>query len=277
LKSQGLTIASVARSHSWVAVSGTAGRLQSAFRTELHHYLVNGELHFANATDPSIPEALGGVVRGIRGLHDFKMRPAKRMARKQQDPKFTTSRGNHNLAPDDLATIYNIQSLYGAGFDGTGQKLVIAGQTQIDVADIRQFRSTFNLSANDPQIILVPGANDPGISQDDLAEADLDIEWSGAVARNASILYVYSDDVMASVQYAIDQNLAPVVSTSYGLCELETPRADALTFRSWARQGNAQGSPGFRHPATRARRIAATRAIPVFPSILPPASPRSLP
>ena len=51
----------------------------------------------------------------------------------------------------------------------------------------------------------------------DLAESDLDLEWSGAVARNATIIFVYPRDVMTSVQYAIDQNLAPVVSVSYGV------------------------------------------------------------
>ena len=35
---------------------------------------------------------------------------------------------------------------------------------------------------------------------------------------------------MTSVQYAIDQNLAPVISVSYGSCEPENPRSDALTF-----------------------------------------------
>jgi uncharacterized protein (TIGR03437 family) len=185
------------------------------------------------------------MVRSIRGLNNFRMRPAKRLQSRSLQPDFTTSRGNHELAPNDLATIYNIQGLYNAGADGTGQSVVVAGQTGINISDIQLFRSTFNLPARDPQIIRVPNTTDPGISQDDLAEADLDIQWSGAVARNASILYVYSDDVMTSIQYAIDQNLAPVISTSYGLCEPETARADALTFRNWARQANAQGITWF--------------------------------
>ncbi|HEV8146797.1 MAG TPA: protease pro-enzyme activation domain-containing protein, partial [Bryobacteraceae bacterium] len=244
LESQGLTIASVARSRAWIAVSGTAARIQTAFRTELHHYLADGELRFANATVPSVPEALGAVVRGIRGLNNFKMQPRRLAQRRSLDPNFTSG-GSHYLSPDDLATIYNINSLYGAGIDGTGQKIVIAGQTQIDLADIRRFRTTFNLPANDPQVILVPGLKDPGVSTDDVPEAHLDIEWAGAVARNAAILYVYSDDVMDAVQYAIDQNLAPVVSTSYGLCELEYPRAEALSLRTSARQAIAQGITWF--------------------------------
>ena len=111
-----------------------------------------------------------------------------------------------------------------AAIDGTGQKLVVVGQTQINLSDIEQFRTYFNLPANDPQVTLVPNTSDPGISKGDLQEADLDLEWSGAVARNATILYVYSLDVMDAVQYAIDQNLAPVLSMSYGRARLQTPK-----------------------------------------------------
>ena len=100
--------------------------------------------------------------------------------------------------------------------------MVVVGQTQINLSDIQQFRTYFNLPANDPQVMLVPNTRDPGIRRGDLEEADLDLEWAGAIARNATILYVYSQDVMDAVQYAIDQNLAPVLSMSYGQCETQT-------------------------------------------------------
>jgi subtilase family serine protease len=50
---------------------------------------------------------------------------------------------------------------------------------------------------------------------------------------------------MTSVQYAIDQDLAPEVSVSYGSCEQETLSSDLSAFRSWAQQGNAQGITWF--------------------------------
>jgi uncharacterized protein (TIGR03437 family) len=237
LEGQGLTIANVARGRNWIAVNGSAAQIEAAFQTELHTYVAGGETHFANALDPSVPAAFGNMVKSVRGLHDFRMKPS--LSRRK--PLFTSPKGNHYLAPNDFATIYDVIPAYAAGFDGTGQKLVIAGQTQIKLPDIQQFRSTYNLPASDPQVTLVPGSRDPGISNGDLGEADLDLEWSGAVARNATILYVYANDVMQAVQYAIDQNLAPVVSTSYGLCELESGRADAVAFQSWAKQGIAQG------------------------------------
>ncbi len=242
LQGQGLTIAAVARGRNWIAVNGDAARIESAFQTEIHEYASNGETHFANAVEPSVPTAFAGVVRTIRGLNDFRMKPAKLVPR----PRYTSSRTGENfLTPNDVATIYDINPLYAAGINGSGQSLVIAGQTQINLSDIQHFRTSYGLPAKDPQTLLVPNAQDPGISKGDLDEADLDLEWSGAVAPDATIIFVYSSDVMQSVQWAIDQDLAPVISQSYGSCEPETPRSDALFFRNLARQANAQGITWF--------------------------------
>ncbi|MEO8597808.1 MAG: protease pro-enzyme activation domain-containing protein [Candidatus Solibacter sp.] len=250
LQAQGLAVSGLARSRTWVSVSGSAAQVEQAFRTELHHYTVNGEAHFANAVAPSLPLELSGVVRSVRGLNDFRPRPFKHALRARDSiggfrPNYTSSKGNHYLAPADLATIYNFSPLYSAGIDGSGQRVVIAGQTRINLSDIQHFRSDYNLPASDPQVTLVPGSRDPGISTDDLDEAHLDIEWSGAAAPNVQILYVFAYNVMDAVQYAIDQNLAPVISTSYGSCELVVSTSDAQTMRAWARQANAQGITWF--------------------------------
>ena len=45
------------------------------------------------------------------------------------------------------------------------------------------------------------------------------MQWAGGIAPDATIVYVYSTNVLTSAQYAIDQNIAPVVSMSYGGCE----------------------------------------------------------
>ena len=160
---------------------------------------------------------------------------------KKLQSKYTSASGNHYLSPADLATIYNLKPLYDAGFTGAGQKMVVAGQTQIKLSDMQQFRTRFNLPANDPEVMLVPDWPDPGIVDDDLGEANLDLQWAGAAAPDARILYVYSENVMDAVEYAIDQNLAPVISVSYGLCELQASRSQMLSLQAWARQGNAQG------------------------------------
>jgi uncharacterized protein (TIGR03437 family) len=237
-----LTVKSVARGRDTIAFGGTAGQIGSAFGVEIHRYLVGGELHYANATDPTVPVAFQGVVRAIQGLHDFRWKP---MLQRSLKPRDTLRDGFHQLAPDDIATIYDIAPLYNAGIDGTGQKMVVTGQTQIDLSDIESFRSTFSLPVNDPVPQLVPGTQDPGISQSDLPEADLDLELSGAVARKASIQFWYSFNVFDALTYAIDQNLAPVVTISYGDCELDEGLSAAQSLQQLASKANSQGQTIF--------------------------------
>src|SRR5581483_876877 len=103
LESQGLTVTDVARGRNRITVTGTAEKIGAAFGTEIHQYKVDGVTHYANATDPAIPAALSGLVTSVTGLHDFRLKPRLRKMAPQ------LSSGNvHNLAPDDIATIYNI-------------------------------------------------------------------------------------------------------------------------------------------------------------------------
>ncbi len=227
-----------ARSRTFVDMAGTASQVQLAFGTSIRHYRLNGKLHYANASDPVLPRALIGVVSAIRGLSDF--HPRSHAVRTSSQPRFTSSiSGNHFMAPGDFAVIYNVQPLYNAGIDGTGQKIAIAGQTDIKVSDIEAFQKASGLPIKDPQTIL-DGA-DPGTVSGDETEADLDIEWSGAVARGATIIFVNSKDALNSAIYAIDQNVAPVLSISYGLCETGTPGAQLIAISSIFQQANTQG------------------------------------
>ena len=241
LEQQNLHVTTVGRARTSIIFTGTAGDVGQALQISFHRYSVDGHTHFANTTEPSLPVALQAAVRAIHGLHDFHMQP-KAVLRKTLDPNYTSSTsGSHYLSPDDYGTIYNIKALWNAGYDGTGQKIVIAGQTQVALSDIQKFRTRFLLPAADPQLLLVPNTTDPGTVKGDLGEADLDLEWSGATAPHATLIYVYSFNVMDAVLYAIDQNLAPVLSLSYGMCEPDSLLSDMQTMQSWARQANAQG------------------------------------
>jgi uncharacterized protein (TIGR03437 family) len=239
LQSQGLQVEHVARSRTFIQFSGSAGQVEAALHTQIHQYLENGAVHYANTSAPSIPAALSGIVRGFHGLHNFRLRPRSRARRAAPGPVYTAGDGQNQIAPDDFATIYDVARLYAAGIDGTGQKLVVVGQTEVNVSDIQRFRSKYGLPANDPQMVLVPPS--PGITQLDLPEADLDLEWSGAVARKAQIIYVYSTDVETSLIDAIDNARAPVISMSYGLCEELDGIPDLSNEQALALQANAEG------------------------------------
>src|SRR4029077_17937710 len=88
---------------------------------------------------------------------------------------------------------------------------------------------------------MVQGVSDPVVSREDLLEADLDLEWAGATAPRAHILYVNSNNVLLSLQYAIDQNLAPVVSISYGICEKNYSAQDTQLLAALGQRANVQG------------------------------------
>jgi uncharacterized protein (TIGR03437 family) len=232
LTAQGLTVNQVAQGRHWITFGGTAGSIGRALGTQIRRYQVDGQPHFANASEPRIPAALEPVVAGFDGLDDFSPQPLYIKAR--ITPDFNLAGGANFLVPDDIAAIYNINPLYQAGIDGTGQKIVIVGVSALDLTDIRAFRQIYNLPAKDPKTILV--GTDPGINSA-LVESDLDLEWAGAVARNADLIYVYAQNVFSAAQYAIDQNLAPVMSMSFGGCEV----LSSVGMRAIAQQANAQG------------------------------------
>src|SRR5207248_1704500 len=130
-----------------ISFSGSVAQAGRAFGIKIHRYEVNGEAHFANTADPSIPAALGGIVVGVAGLNDFRMSPLHVWAQASPnvaEPQFNSG-GGHYLAPDDFATIYNLTPLYSAGFDGSGVKIAVLGQSAINLSDIQSFRRRYNL------------------------------------------------------------------------------------------------------------------------------------
>jgi pseudomonalisin len=222
LQTHGMEVEEVAAGRRSIAFSGTAAQVESAFHTQIHTYKVGGEVHHANSSDPEIPAAFAGVVGGVVSLHDFRSEPMHNGAR-IPIPDFTAG-GSYYLAPADFATIYDLGPVYQQSITGSGESVAIVARSNINISDVRQFRTSFGLPANDP-LIIVNGA-DPGIfSSGEETEADLDVEWSGAVAKAATIKFVVSkstsssDGSYLSAQYIVNHSLAPVMSMSFGLCE----------------------------------------------------------
>jgi subtilase family serine protease len=189
LESHGLRVNSISRGRRFLEFSGTAQQVESAFQTEIHHYDLDGEAHIANATNIAVPEALAPVIAGLVSLHNFHSRPMHHGLRAVPLDGITVFSGT--IAPDDFATIYNVKPLWNQGFDGTGQSVAIATRSNIRVSDVAAFQSQFGLPANKLQVIV--NGPDPGIlpSLAEEAEAILDTEWTGAVAKGATVKLVF--------------------------------------------------------------------------------------
>ena len=236
LTSEGFTVRLTARGRDFISFSGAASQARSAFHTEIHRYRGASATHFSNAGDISLPAVIEPMIAGVLGLHDFH----PRAPRKRPAPNYTDAFGNNYLAPDDYATIYDLGRLYQFGYNGAGQNIAIVGQSDIDPTDIATFRSSFGLPTTNIQVI--PVGTYPGFTDDEI-EADLDLEWSGAVARKANLIYVFGDDADYAAFYAIDNNLAPVISESFGACEyfVASNRLGLANYRVEAQKGAALG------------------------------------
>jgi hypothetical protein len=244
LEQQGFAINSIMRSRTGIRFSGSVGQIESAFQTQMHYYTVGGQKHFAPSTALSVPAGLAGVVAGVRNLDDFRPRP-QHISMKRNFTSATS--GNVFFSPGDIVTTYDIQPLYSAGIDGTGQTIAIMGQSFVNVADVEAFQAAAGLPKKDPQMVLVPGTgSDATPSKGDESESDLDLEWSGAMAPGATVAFVYtgSDNnfgVYDSAQYAVDNLIGNIISLSYSSCETELSQANLTALENIFSQAATQG------------------------------------
>ena len=251
LTSHGLFVEAVSKDRMTVRFSGTASQVEGTFHTEIHNLVVKGEPHIANMSDPQIPMALESVVLGPKALHNFIPRPLHRLGNKVTFDKetgkwvhvpgqdaasahprpevgFSSCGGSacllEDVAPFDFATIYNVLPLWNAStpIDGTGQTIAVAGRSDIRLSDVTTFRSTFGLPA--AKFNLINNGTDPGVctsttsstcTLDDQLENALDVEWSGAVAKGATVDLVVTeqtgsnDAIYDSAQYVIIEQDRP--------------------------------------------------------------------
>jgi Pro-kumamolisin, activation domain/Bacterial Ig-like domain (group 3) len=251
LLSQGLTVHAISNSRRFIVFSGNVSQVENAFSTQMHSYTYNDKAFVSNSTDIQIPAALRQVVKGVVRLHSDPVAPSvvlgKKVPFQKKNGQFTFGDGSHYMAPADFAKIYNVQPLYDAGIDGTGQTIAIVGRSNIDLQNVRDFRSNLGLPANDPEVIV--NGDDPGQTSD-MVEAMLDVTWSGAVAPKAHIKFVvsqsnFTDGVDVSAEYIVDNNLAPVMSTSYGSCEADLGPVENAFYNSLWQQAAAEGITSF--------------------------------
>ncbi len=264
LSQKGFTEIKASNGSMFIEFSGTAGLVRNAFHTEIHNVMVKGELHFANMSDPQIPAALVPVVARIHSLHDFRQKSFMHLSKTLQQlkaegkltkPGFGNGQGLFAVGPGDLATIYKIPATVAGSPAGQGQTVAIVARSNITISDVNQFGSAFgipNLTNFSTNNVIVNGP-DPGIVPGDDGEATLDVDMVGSAAPNANILLVVNggtftgnlagltdptDGVDQSALYIVTNNLAPIMSQSFGACEAAVDTAFNSTL--WE-QGAAQG------------------------------------
>ena len=247
LQSQGLHVGSVSPTGMMISFSGTSAAIGQAFHTTLHSYTVNGEKHFANASEQQIPAALASVVDGAASLGNFFPKPQhtdvgtvtrdkksgkwKTVARAKGAPQITVPPGTvdpqitYDVAPQDFNTVYNVTPLWNRStpIRGAGQTVAVLERTDVLPADVQTFRTAFlpaGAAGTVSYINPLQGSGDtscpdPGTNGDE-GEAALDTEWIGAAAPDASIVF-------ASCDYSQSATFGPFTAAQNLLSGYSTP------------------------------------------------------
>jgi subtilase family serine protease len=257
LESYGFKVNVIYSSGMLIDFSGTAGQVRKAFHTEVHNLEVNGEKHIANMSDPRIPAAFAPAVVGIVSLHDFQPHPMYKM--RKPLPLFTESNGYYSLVPADLATIYNLNPVFTAGYSGKGQTIALIEDTDLfSASDWNTFRSKFGLSTYTSGSLTTvhptppTGPNNcmaPGVVSPNDGEAILDAEWASAAAPSAAIEMAVCADTtttfggLIAVQNLINGVAPPpaIMSISYGQCETVNGSSANAAYNAAYQQAVAEG------------------------------------
>jgi hypothetical protein len=267
LQSHGFEVGST-KGRTVLEFSGSASQVQEAFHTSIHKYLVNGEQHWANASDPMIPTSLTRAVAGVLTLHNFIKKPTIHFSgepvpaklvpgKKRPQVTFPPQNGQaaiNALAPQDYAVIYNINPLYNKNLIGLGMTIGVVGRSNLfqDAQDIDNFFGEIGFANgfldNGSNVSIILNGPDPGdLGGGEEAEATLDATWSGALAPDASIDLVVSattnttDGIDLSETYIIENNLADVMTESFSACELYATDTQLAGASALAEQAAAQG------------------------------------
>ena len=277
LESQGFAVAKVSDARTTIEFSGTAGQIESAFATKIHSFQLDGVTHISNVTDPQIPAALAPVVAGISPLNDFRPKPLHTAPQSRSatpaptsaNPKAITitpgtnrpdltvpgSNGSGNfyaIAPADAATIYNTPNSTlnknhtgSLNLTGTGVTIGIAGDSNVDLTNVANYRSLFGLPAKAPTVVI--DGNDPGTGTGDEVEALLDLEVSSAIAPAANLtLYTAQNTTFQAgldlaIQRALDDNAVNILNVSFGGCEAYQGQGGNQEILNFWEQAAAQG------------------------------------
>jgi subtilase family serine protease len=125
-----------------------------------------------------------------------------------------------------VRTAYGLNAVYQAGFDGTGETIVITDA--YGSATIRQdaalFSAVYGLPPVNLQIVKAPGIshNPHGVARGWDFETTLDVEWVHAIAPGAKIALVLATDHASldeAINYAVVHRLGNTISNSWSTVE----------------------------------------------------------
>jgi subtilase family serine protease len=247
LRAQGLNVGPATANDLTIPVTGTAAQVQNAFAVSLSRVqLPSGRTAYANQQAPALPSSIAPDVQAVLGLDDLTLdqpqdavapaapaasqrAPAARAHVMTGGPQpcaaaSTVVTGTHFAKPyegahtaDQIAYAYHFPGLYATGDEGAGQTVALLEENPYDPADIAAYQACYGTSTSVSSVIV--GAGYPtGATTATSDEPPLDIEQVIGLAPKANILVYGGSSVVPILTAVVSQDLAKVISTSYGTC-----------------------------------------------------------
>ncbi len=278
LVGEGLDVDSVSSNHLTVQVTASAATLDRAMSVALERVrLPGGRLAYANARAPLLSAAVRPLVEGVIGLDDLVV--PQWLGTRSVVPSLvgvgdhgsvtgpqactaatTVAKRSHAYEASQLASSYNLTSLYAAGDEGAGITIALFEQETDLSSDIAAYESCYGI---DPTITYIPvDGGSGGVMTNGEAAEDIEVAMGLAPKANLDVFQAPGSFKGALDDYTAmaDRDTAQVISTSWGQCESQTGSsllsAEATVFEQAAVQGQsvfaASGDDGSSDCATRA-------------------------
>jgi hypothetical protein len=246
LRSLGLSPGPISPDRLAIAVTAPAAAAERAFGTNLVRYrLPDGRVAFTSTSAPRLPVAAEPYVQGVLGLSDLYLphsqlaravQPAARGGRLPSRMRLTRAKGpqpcaaasstaqeNGSYTANQLASYYAMPPLYQLGDFGQGVRVALAELEPDSPADISAYAACYGLHTR-VSYTLVDGGAGSGTGS---GEAALDIEDVMGLAPDVAIDVYQAPNSSSTNTYdlysaIVNADADQVVSTSWGLCELDS-------------------------------------------------------
>ncbi len=282
LEASGLTVTQVFDNNLMIMARGTNSQLSAMFGTTQHSFTAVSGGNFQRVMNkPIIPAYLQAVVSSISGLsteprfkaHNRKL-PAELAALSTPAATATlsssvsTARGTtvksaavqpeatpvfanpQSYGVKQVATRYNVDPLYAAGYNGAGKTIGIMTFASFNTAWPTTYWAAVGVTRTGTVTVTKTcpdGTQTCTISSTGSGETALDIEQSGGLAPGANVIVYEAPNTdagaLALYSQAINANVADTLSVSWGSTELGYGPDDLAPYDVLFMQAAAQGVP----------------------------------
>ncbi len=255
---QGFSVWSYPYAPTVIVIRGNIGLIEKTFHVVEYEYRFSGNnaVFLTNTANPWIPTEFLPEIFHVYGLSYasyalYTQGPTFSLKRelRVENPQINVSGNSCTLTPRNIYSYYGLNKIFKKGFSGAGTKIGILGVGEsIGMNSVTDFWYTYNISNPNTNLINLTVGGTNNYAQG--FEADLDLEWAGAMAPNATIYDVMqpfnltgigNNAVNFELYYMLNVVDPNVVTGSWGELQFHHDRGFAEIYNNIGLQAVVEG------------------------------------